>query len=153
MPEKATLCFVMHKDKILMQNRVKPPFMGMWNAVGGHLLAGESAEDCAKREIKEESGVIVDSVKLISEFTWNYDDEIGYAFLSVLPDDFDESRFPFATDEGIVAFLPVSWVLNPKNYGVIEDLRVFLNDINRGEFHDYHLVYEQKKLLKVVVKK
>ena len=66
MPEKATLCFVMHKDKIFMQNRVKPPFMGMWNAVGGHLLAGESAEDCAKCEIKEESGVIVDSGK----FDW-----------------------------------------------------------------------------------
>ena len=36
MQRKATLCFVRNGEKILMINRVKPPFMGMWNAVGGH---------------------------------------------------------------------------------------------------------------------
>ena len=69
MQRKATLCFVRNGEKILMINRVKPPFMGMWNAVGGHLVDGETPEQCAVREIKEESGITVDSVSLFSEFT------------------------------------------------------------------------------------
>lgn len=153
MPKKATLCFVKHKDNILMINRVKPPFMGLWNAVGGHLEAGETLEECAKREIKEESGIIVQSVKLISEFTWNYDDETGYVFLSELPEDFDESRFPFKTDEGVVDFMPISRIIDPRNSGVIEDLRIFIKDIERGEYHDYHLVYDGNRLAEAEIKK
>lgn len=152
MPRKATLCFVLHKDKILMINRLKPPFTGMWNAIGGHLERGESAEECAVREIKEESGVTVKDVKLISTFTWNYDDEIGYALISSLPDDFDESAFPKKTEEGIVDFMPIDWILSEDNCGVIEDLRVFLKDIKSGDFHDYHLVYDKTRLVKAIVK-
>ncbi len=152
MPKKATLCFVMHKDKILMINRLKPPFTGMWNAIGGHLERGESAEECAVREIKEESGITVKEVKLISTFTWNYDDEIGYALISLLPNDFDESAFPMKTEEGIVDFMPIDWILNEDNFGVIEDLRVFLKDIKEGVFHDYHLVYDKTHLVKAIVK-
>ena len=152
MPKKATLCFVRHKDNVLMINRVKPPVMGLWNAVGGHLEEGETAEECAKREIKEESGITVREVKLISEFTWNYDDEIGYAFLAELPEEFDESGFPFKTEEGIVDFMPIERITDVRNAGVIEDLRVFLKDIERGEFRDYHLVYDGNRLKEAIAK-
>ena len=50
-----TLCFVKKEDKILMINRNKPPFMGMWNALGGHLEEGETLEECAIRETEEET--------------------------------------------------------------------------------------------------
>lgn len=152
MQRKATLCFVRNGDKILMINRVKPPFMGMWNAVGGHLLDGETPERCAVREIKEESGITVDSVRLFSEFTWNYDDETGYALIADLPDGFDDSAFPLKTDEGIVDFMPVDWVLSPENAGVIEDLRVFIADIKNSDYKDYHLIYDGKNLKDVIVK-
>ena len=49
-----TLCFVKKDDKILMINRNKSPFMGMWNALGGHKEENESALECAIREIYEE---------------------------------------------------------------------------------------------------
>lgn len=153
MAEKATLCFVLFKDELLMINRVKPPFMGMWNAVGGHLIKGETIEECAVREIKEESGITVKTVKLFSEFTWNYDDEIGYALFSRLPDDFDATVFPKKTKEGIVDFVPVDWVLDKKNAGVIEDLRVFLNDLKAGEYKDYHLIYDDNRLVKAEIKR
>lgn len=153
MAEKATLCFVLFKDELLMINRVKPPFMGMWNAVGGHLIKGETIEECAVREIKEESGITVKTVKLFSEFTWNYDDEIGYALFSRLPDDFDATAFPKKTKEGIVDFVPVDWVLDKKNAGVIEDLRVFLNDLKASEYKDYHLIYDNNRLVKAEIKR
>ena len=44
----ATLCFVKKGNKILMINRNKPPFMGMWNAVGGHIEKGETPEQTKK---------------------------------------------------------------------------------------------------------
>lgn len=153
MCRKATLCFVIYKDKLLMINRVKPPFMGRWNAVGGHLNDGETIEACAMREIKEESGITVEEVKLISEFTWNYDDEIGYAYLATLSYDFDISAFPKKTDEGVVDFCDIDWVLDERNDGVIDDLRVFLSDIKSGEYKDYHLIYDGNDLVKAEVKR
>ena len=50
-----TLCFVKKENKILMINRNKPPFMGMWNALGGHKEENESALECAIRETAEET--------------------------------------------------------------------------------------------------
>ena len=149
----ATLCFVKKGNKILMINRNKPPVMGMWNAVGGHIEKGETPEQCAVREIYEESGIKVSSAKVISVFTWNYDDEIGYATLSELQDDIDSSfSFPLSTAEGIVDFKDIDWVLNEKNYGVIEDLRVFLSDIKNGVRQNYHLIYENSGLKEVIKK-
>ena len=152
MAKKATLCFVKLKDEILMINRNKPPFMGMWNALGGKVLEGESLTDCAKREIFEDSGIRVTSVKLFSEFTWNYDDEIGYAFLAELNNDFDKANFPKEIDEGIVAFKSIDFITSEKNQGVIEDLKIFINDIKNGVSQDYHLIYDGKRLLEAVKK-
>lgn len=148
-----TLCFVKKDNKILMINRNKPPFMGMWNALGGHKEENEDPKQCAIREIKEESNIIVNDAKLISISTWNYDDDEIYVYVSYLPPDFDISIYPLKIDEGIIDFKEIDWIINPKNYGIIEDLRVFLNDIKNGESHDYHLVYNDSKLIEYIVKK
>lgn len=147
-----TLCFVKKDNKILMINRNKPPFMGMWNALGGHKEENETALECAIREIKEESNVIVDNAKLISISTWNYDDDEIYVYVSTLPDDFDLSAYPLKIDEGIIDFKEIDWVLNLKNFGVIEDLRVFLNDIKENQCNNYHLVYNDSKLVEYIKK-
>jgi 8-oxo-dGTP diphosphatase len=39
---------------------------GMWAPPGGHLEFGEEWEDCAKREVKEETSLVVDNVRLLS---------------------------------------------------------------------------------------
>ena len=147
-----TLCFVKKDDKILMINRNKPPFMGMWNAVGGHLEDGETPIQCAIREIYEEGNIKVDNAELISISTWNYDDDEIYVYVSHLPDNYDISKYPIKINEGIIDFKEIDWVLNIKNYGVIEDLRVFLNDIKNNEKHDYHLVYDNSKLIEYIKK-
>lgn len=147
----ATLCFVKYKEKLLMINRIKPPFMGLWNAVGGHLLEGESAEDCAIREVFEESGIKVKNAVLQSVFTWNYDDETGFVFLCE-PEFIDESRFPFKTEEGIVDLIDINWIIDKKNFGIVEDLRVFIKDIKDNVKKNYHMVYENSKLIKVIEK-
>ncbi|MFC2133423.1 NUDIX domain-containing protein [Bacteroidota bacterium] len=58
----ATLCYVMQNDKTLMlyRNKKENDFHeGKWNGLGGKFEPGETPEECAVREIKEESGLIV----------------------------------------------------------------------------------------------
>jgi 8-oxo-dGTP diphosphatase len=58
----ATLCYVRHGEKTLMLHRVKKErdmHAGKWNGLGGKLEAGESPEECAIREVHEESGLMV----------------------------------------------------------------------------------------------
>ena len=57
----ATLCYLIDKkeNKTLMIHRVKKEndyHEGKWNGLGGKFEAGESPEECAIREVKEESG-------------------------------------------------------------------------------------------------
>ena len=147
-----TLCFVKKDNKILMINRNKAPFMGMWNALGGHKEENETALECAIREIKEESNIIVDNAKLISISTWNYDDDEIYVYVSTLPENFDISIYPIKIDEGIIDFKEIDWIIHPKNFGVIADLRVFLIDIKEGQCNNYHLVYDDSKLIEYIKK-
>lgn len=63
----ATLCYVKSGDKTLMLYRNKKEndyHEGKWNGLGGKLEPGESPEDCAIREIFEESGLVVRELKL-----------------------------------------------------------------------------------------
>jgi len=65
----ATLCYVIDKkiNSTLMIYRNKKPndyHEGKWNGLGGKFDPGESPEECAIREIEEESGLIVKTVTM-----------------------------------------------------------------------------------------
>jgi len=84
----ATLCYVFDKKRnsTLMIHRVKKTndyHQGKWNGLGGKFEFGESPEDCAKREIEEESGLIVKTLKLKGFITFPLFDgnEDWYVFL------------------------------------------------------------------------
>ena len=54
----ASVALVRRSDVLLIQ-RARPPSAGYWTLPGGRLEAGETAEACAAREIKEELGLTV----------------------------------------------------------------------------------------------
>ncbi len=60
-------CEMIVKDgnKILMGKRGKVFGEGSWAFPGGHLERGETIEDCARRELKEEVDIIPTKIKLI----------------------------------------------------------------------------------------
>ena len=58
----ATLCYVISNGKTLMIYRNKKEndyHEGKWNGLGGKFEQGETPEECAIREVYEESGLIV----------------------------------------------------------------------------------------------
>jgi len=61
--ELTTLCLIYREDSFLLQNRVKKDWCG-YTLPGGHVEPGESIVDSVIREMKEETGLTVENVKL-----------------------------------------------------------------------------------------
>jgi 8-oxo-dGTP diphosphatase len=65
----ATLCYLINRSNnstlMIYRNKKENDYhKGKWNGLGGKLEQGESPEECAIREIKEESGLEVKSLKM-----------------------------------------------------------------------------------------
>lgn len=56
---EATICHVMRGDKLLLKKATRGISKGKWNAPGGKVESGETPEECAKREVLEETAVRV----------------------------------------------------------------------------------------------
>ena len=57
---------VLHRDgKILLCRRLKEPEAGFWNIPGGKVDFMEKAEDAARRETEEETGLKIGAVRLL----------------------------------------------------------------------------------------
>jgi len=82
----ASLCYLRDGAQTLMLHRNKHPsdyHFGKWNGLGGKLLAGETPEEGARREIKEESGLEVERLEFKGIITFPLFDgvEDWYVFL------------------------------------------------------------------------
>ena len=87
------------RTKMLMCRRLKEPYMGLYNFVGGKIEKGEDGIDAAYRELREETGCtagrFVPMGKLIP--TCAYDTEVIHLFfaseLTRGEQDLDENEF------------------------------------------------------------
>ena len=60
------------RDKILMCKRLKEPYLGLYNFVGGHIEDGEDGLTAAYRELEEETGITANDIKLTHLMDFNY---------------------------------------------------------------------------------
>lgn len=58
LPNAASVALI-DKHKVLLVQRARAPYFGMWTLPGGRLEPDETPEQCAIREIKEELGLDV----------------------------------------------------------------------------------------------
>ena len=122
-----TLCFIKKDDEFLMLNRIKSPNMGLWNGVGGKLEPNEDKFDGIKREITEETGLIINDVDYHGEVYWYADSSIGgmHVFTANFPENSD-FKAPIDDIEGLLAFKTKDWLFHKENKGVISNIPIFL---------------------------
>lgn len=58
--------FVWKNGKFLMGKRISDHRHGTWSIPGGHLEFGESWEEGAKREVSEETGLLIKNVRFLA---------------------------------------------------------------------------------------
>ncbi|MEM3506619.1 MAG: NUDIX hydrolase [Candidatus Bathyarchaeia archaeon] len=56
---------IIDKDSVLLVKRKHEPGKGLWSIPGGLVELGETVREAVKREVKEETGLDVEVVKLI----------------------------------------------------------------------------------------
>ncbi|HVE20873.1 MAG TPA: NUDIX hydrolase [Acidocella sp.] len=66
MPQVGIGIVVLRGEEVLLVRRGKPPGKGAWSLPGGRQELGETAEACARRELLEETGIIVGPLTLIA---------------------------------------------------------------------------------------
>jgi 8-oxo-dGTP diphosphatase len=68
-PVPAACCFIAQGDTLLLAQRAVEPCRGQWTLPGGFIELGETSEEAARREILEETGLIVHDLRLIGVST------------------------------------------------------------------------------------
>lgn len=142
----ATLCYVRRPGQTLMIHRVKKEndmHQGKWNGLGGKLEPGETPEECAVREIREESGLQVTNLvfKGMITFPAFAEEEDWYTFIFVA-DQFDGELVE--SDEGYL-----KWVDDEilSELELWEGDRVFLPWLNQPGFFSGKFIYQEGRFI------
>ena len=142
----ATLCYVIKDNKTLMIYRNKKEndyHEGKWNGLGGKFEAGESPEDCAIREMKEETGLDVKSPIMKGFITFPNFDGV---------DDWYVFVFVFKEFEGELIDSPeghLEWINNDKltELNLWEGDKIFLPWLFQDKFFSAKFDYETGKFV------
>jgi len=140
-----TLCYLKDSGKTLMMHRIKKKHdvhQGKWNGLGGKFNPGENPEECALREIKEESGLtpkklILKGVLTFPQFKppddWYVFLFIGMGFIGTLTD----------SSEGTLEWVPDEKILDRPLW---DGDRIFIPWLNQERFFSGKFVYKHKEL-------
>ena len=76
------------KPQVLLIRRGNEPFKGEWAFPGGFLNMDETVQECARRELEEETGLVVQDIHLVGGYSRPGRDPRGHtvtpAFLSLM---------------------------------------------------------------------
>ncbi|XP_028843778.1 oxidized purine nucleoside triphosphate hydrolase [Denticeps clupeoides] len=67
-----TLALVVQPGRVLLGMKKRGFGAGKWNGFGGKLQRGETIEQAAKRELLEESGLVVDSMEKLGNIKFEF---------------------------------------------------------------------------------
>ena len=145
-----TLCYLERVDEYLMLHRIKKKNdenHDKWIGVGGKFEAGESPEDCMRREIFEETGLTVSDYRYRGIVTFVSDIyETEYMHLFTVTDWTGEAR---ECDEGELA-----WIQKKKLFDLTlwQGDRIFLRLLQEdAPFFSLKLTYRGDELQEAVL--
>lgn len=142
----ATLCYLRRSGQTLMIHRIKKAndmHQGKWNGLGGKFEPGETPEECAVREIREESGLIARNLLLkgIITFPGFSDEEDWYTFIFV-GHEFEGNLID--SSEGVLRWIDDDELLNLPLW---EGDRIFIPWLDRPGFFSGKFVYRNNALI------
>ena len=141
----STLCYIRNRHQTLMLHRIKKKndiHQDKWNGLGGKLITGESPEECIKREVLEESGLIIKDPKLHGIITFpkfdGFDDWLVFVYSSYK---FEGELID--SDEG-----ELEWINNDVLFdlNLWEGDKVFIPWLSQEKFFSAKFIYKKKKL-------
>ncbi|MEG0034206.1 MAG: NUDIX domain-containing protein [Bacilli bacterium] len=122
------MCMLIDKKtgKILVENRTKNDWPGL-TFPGGHVEEDEGLEEAVKREMFEETGLLINNPKLANAIEWIID---GVRHLSILYNCDSYSGELHSSWEG-----EVFWILPEeiKNYKLSNDFEIIYNKIKPSQ--------------------
>ena len=147
---KETTQIYLEKDGCyLMLHRIKKENdmnEGKWIAAGGKFEPGETAEQCAVRELREETGFEAKTLTKRAEVEFindQFEDELMHIYTC---SDFEKVCEPIS-DEGVFEWIPIKDIFS---LNLWEGDRAFLKKMIAGDgFFTMRLVYSGYDLLKV----
>ena len=127
-------CVVFSREEtglsVLLIERVNEPFKGCWAFPGGFMDMDEDAEACAIRELKEETGLEIMSMKQVGAFTEVNRDPRGrtvsIAFYAVI----EKSEVKGSDDAAQAKWFPIDSI-PPLAFDHEEILRMALKEIKK----------------------
>jgi 8-oxo-dGTP diphosphatase len=142
----ATLCYLRSGGQTLMVHRIKKAndmHQGKWNGLGGKLEPGETPEECAQREITEESGLraIHLALKGLLTFPAFANEEDWYAFVFVA-DEFEGELID--SPEGVLQWINDSELMDLDLWA---GDRIFLKWLDRPGFFSGKFIYQDGQFI------
>lgn len=87
-PAATTLALVLAGRELLLVRRAQAPRAGLWDTIGGFVDPGETAEECVRREVREEIGCELSGLVPLGTFASTYGETgrrtLGVAFVCAL---------------------------------------------------------------------
>lgn len=136
-------CVMRGDDEILLTRHSKFP-KGMYTCIAGFIEPGETIENAVKREVWEESGLLVDQVEIVKSQPWPFPTNIMIGCIAKVD---KSSEIKFHDDE----LQDCLWVPKNKVHELIQrgkendDLTIMIPDFPYGIPNDKTLAYQLYK--------
>ena len=142
--ELAVLCLIEDDNKILLQNRIKEDWRG-YTLPGGHVEKGESFVDAVKREIKEETGLVIKKPKLVGVKQFPIEHGRYVVFL------FKTNKFTGTLESSLEGTMEWIEYNDIKNINTVDDFEELLKVMNSRKYSEFQYIVK-KNIWKVVLK-